>query len=183
MRRPLGQLEREVERWRGAPRPSRIDVAGPGQESVWDYPRPPRVEPVPETVRVELAGVVLAESGAALRVLETAAPPTYYVPALDVRADLLVPTPREAFCEWKGRAGYWHVEAGGRRSEHAAWSYADPFEEYAELAGAFAFFAGRVDACRLGAERVVPQPGGFYGGWITWRIVGPFKGEPGSEGW
>jgi len=183
LKRPLGQLEREVERWGRAPRPARIEVAGPGQESVWDYPRPPRVERVPETVRVEFAGEVLAQTTRALRILETAAPPTYYVPAPDVRSGLLIPAPGESFCEWKGQAAYWHVETGGRRSESAAWSYADPFEEYAELAGAIAFFAGRVDACCVGDERVTPQPGGFYGGWITSRIVGPFKGEPGSEGW
>ena len=158
-------------------------MAGRGQESGWDYPRPPRVEPVAERVRVVFAGVVLAESDRALRGLETAAPPAYYLPPADVCTDLLVRAARESFCEWKGHAGYWHVEAAGRRSENAAWSYADPFEEYAELAGAFAFFAGRVDECRVGGERVAPQPGGFYGGWITSRIVGPFKGEPGTGSW
>lgn len=183
MKRPPQQLEREIARWARAPRPARIEPAGPGQESVWDYPRPPRVELERQTVCVEFGGRVVAESTRALRVLETAAPPTYYLPRDDVEAACLEPGNGESYCEWKGQAVYWDLVVGVRRSDGAAWSYPDPYAEYAALRDALAFFAGRVDACRVGDERASPQPGGFYGGWITSRVVGPFKGDPGSDGW
>ncbi len=183
MKRPRGQLERELRRWSRAPRPACVERPAAGQESVWDYPRPPRVESVAEVVRVEFAGQIVAQSRAALRVLETAAPPTFYLPRDDVDPACLESASGASDCEWKGRAAYWDVVAGGRRSPRAAWSYADPYEEYAVLRDAVAFFAGRVDACWLGEERAIPQPGGFYGGWITSRVVGPFKGDPGSEAW
>ena len=154
-----------------------------GQESVWDYPRPPALEPVGETVRVEFAGRVIAESADALRILETSHPPTVYIPPEDVDLALLVPTPRTSGCEWKGRAVYYHLDAGGRLVEEAAWAYPDPRPAYLALKDHLAFYPGRVDACWIGDERVVPQPGGFYGGWITSRVVGPFKGEPGTWGW
>jgi uncharacterized protein (DUF427 family) len=177
------RIRREVERWRGAPRPARVPEPGPGQESVWDYPRPPRVEPVAASVRVELAGVTIAETREALRVCETASPPTYYLPPADVRRELLEPASGTSHCEWKGAARYFSVRVGDRLASRAAWCYPRPFPEYAALADHLAFFAGRVDACFVGDERVTPQPGGFYGGWITRNLVGPFKGEPGSEGW
>ncbi len=175
----------ERARWRSFPRRRPRDPArpGPGQESVWDYPRPPRLERVAKRVRVELAGTLLADSTRALRVCETASPPTYYVPAEDVRMDLLEASPHTSFCEWKGRARYWTVRVGERRVEDVAWSYPTPDAGFAELADHLAFFAGRVDACYVGDERVTPQPGGFYGGWVTADLVGPFKGEPGTEGW
>lgn len=177
------RLRREAARWRGAPRPHRIEPAGPGQESVWDYPRPPRLERDARRVRVEFAGHTVADTTQALRVLETASPPTFYLPPADVDASRLRPLQATSHCEWKGTARYASLAVGDRVSERAAWSYPEPFETYAALRGCWAFFAGRVDACWVGGERVVPQPGGFYGGWITPEIVGPFKGEPGSEGW
>lgn len=156
---------------------------GPGQESVWDYPRPPRVEPSKRLVRIYFAEEEVARSIRALRVLETAGPPTYYLPAEDVATGLMVKAQGSSFCEWKGRAEYFDVVVGERRAEKAAWSYPAPKTEYGILAGYFAFYPGRVDACYLDDELVTPQPGLYYGGWVTRDIVGPFKGEPGTEGW
>ncbi|MCZ6785222.1 MAG: DUF427 domain-containing protein [Proteobacteria bacterium] len=164
-------------------RPANIPRPGPGQESVWDYPRPPRVEAVARTIRVEFAEEVVAESGRALRVVETASPPVYYIPPDDVRRDLLVPEVHETFCEWKGIARYWSLRVDGRTAKGAAWSYPDPDPEFASIRDHIAFHPGRVDACTVGDDRVIPQPGEYYGGWITPELVGPFKGEPGSEGW
>ena len=155
----------------------------PGQESVWDYPRPPRVEPVRAVVEVELGGSLLARTTAAHRVLETSHPPVYYLPRADVDASLLVPNGRRSFCEFKGWASYYSVQLGGRRVDDAAWSYEEPAPGFEAIRGAFAFYAHKMDRCAVGGERVRPQPGGFYGGWITDAIVGPFKGEPGSSGW
>lgn len=154
------------------------------RESVWDYPRPPRVEPCDRPVRVEHAGELLAESQRALRVLETASPPTIYIPAEDVRTELLSEIAAEhTQCEWKGRAHYLRLEPDSAPAEAVAWHYPKPREAYAQLLGHLAFYAGRVDACWLGDERVRPQGGGFYGGWVSDEIEGPYKGEPGSEGW
>jgi uncharacterized protein (DUF427 family) len=175
----------EQRRWREAARerPARIEPASPGRESVWDYPRPPRVEPVAHEVRVEWAGRLVARTTRALRVVETASPPAYYLPPEDVRSELLVPSERTSFCEWKGVASYFTLRDGARVSPDAAWVYPEPDPEYAAIRGRFAFFAGRVDACYVGAARALPQPGDTYGGWITPELVGPFKGEPGSERW
>ncbi len=156
---------------------------GPGQESVWDYPWPPRLEPVARRVRVVFGGRTIADSTRAFRVLETSHPPTYYVPRADVAADALEPAAGESFCEWKGTARYFDVVAGGRRAPRAAWSYPEPFPAFAAIAGHVAFYAGPMDACYVGDEQARPQPGRFYGGWITADVVGPFKGEPGSRGW
>lgn len=161
----------------------RRQIPGPGQESVWDYPRPPRMEPVPRRVRVELAGVTIADTRRAFRVLETSHPPVYYVPPEDVRRDLLLPTARRSFCEWKGGAAYHDVRVGDRHVREAAWTYPDPTGPFAALRDHLAFYAGKMDACYVDDERVTPQPGGFYGGWITRDLVGPFKGGPGSQGW
>ena len=158
-------------------------VPGPGEESVWDYPRPPRVEAVPERIRVVAGGVVVADSTRALRVLETAGAPVYYIPPEDVRRDLLAASTHSSHCEWKGRASYWTLEAGGRRVPDAAWSYEDPDPGFEAIRGHLAFYASRVDEAWVGEERAVPQPGGFYGGWMTSRITGPVKGDPGSWGW
>lgn len=159
-------------------------VPKPGQESVWDYPRPPRVEAVPERVRVVVEGIAVADTERALRVLETAGAPVYYIPRRDVRLDLLTASSGSSVCEWKGRATYHAIEMpSGRRVEDAAWSYEHPNPGYAAIAGHVAFYAGRVDEAWVGQERASPQPGGFYGGWVTPRIVGPIKGEPGSSGW
>lgn len=164
-------------------RPEGIVAPGPGQESVWDYPRPPRLERVAPRVTVELAGVLVADSRRALRVCETSSPPAYYVPPADVRLELLTATPERACCEWKGLAHYWSLQVGNRVVPEAAWSYPDPDPPYAALRDHLAFHADRLDACHVGEARVVPQPGGYYGGWITPQLVGPFKGEPGSEAW
>jgi uncharacterized protein (DUF427 family) len=156
---------------------------GPGQESVWDYPRPPRIEPCTRLIRVEFGGEVIAETRRSFRVLETSHPPVYYLHPDDIRAGVLEPQARSSFCEWKGRARYFDVVAGGRRAASAAWSYPVPTGAFAAMRDHVAFYAGRMDACFLDGERVTPQPGEFYGGWITPDVVGPFKGEPGSWGW
>ena len=156
---------------------------GPGQESVWDYPRPPRLEACPFRVRVEFGGVTIADTTRALRLLETSHPPTYYLPPEDVRLDLLEGNRQRSFCEFKGDAGYWDLSVGTQVSRDAAWSYSAPSGPYAALRGYFAFYPSRVDACFVGEERVEAQPGDFYGGWITANLVGPFKGTPGTRHW
>jgi len=153
------------------------------QESVWNYPRPPRAEPTTKRIRVEFAGEVVADTNRAMRVLETSHPPVYYIPRADVRGDLLIPGARRTFCEFKGRASYWSLRVGDKLSAEAAWSYESPSPEYEAIGGHLAFYAGRVDACYVGEERVQAQAGEFYGGWVTSDIIGPFKGRPGSETW
>ena len=153
-------------------------------ESVWDYPRPPRVEAVSKRITVVLGGVTVADSTRVHRVLETSHPPVYYVPPDDVLDGALAPAGgRTTFCEWKGTASYFDVVAGGRRAERAAWTYRNPTGGFEAIRDAVAFYAGRLDGCFVDDERVVPQPGGFYGGWITSDVVGPFKGEPGTAAW
>ena len=167
----------------GSSPPQRVEP-GPGQESVWDYPRPPRVEPVAERVRVVVEGVEVASSTRALRVLETAGAPVYYVPPDDVRRDLLRPTEHVTVCEWKGGADYWSIVApSGRVIPNAAWSYPAPKPGFEAIADHLGFYAWAVDEAWVGDERATPQPGRFYGGWITSKVVGPFKGEPGTFGW
>ena len=164
-------------------RPHRIEP-GPGQESVWDYPRPPRVESVPERVRVVVDGLEIASSTSASRVLETAGAPVYYVPRSDVRMELLSATDRTTVCEWKGVARYWTVRMpSGREIPNAAWSYAEPLRGFESIRDHLAFYAWAVDEAWVGDERATPQPGHFYGGWVTSKVVGPFKGEAGSFGW
>jgi uncharacterized protein (DUF427 family) len=155
---------------------------GPGQESVWDYPRPPRLEQSGRTVVVCFAGQEIARTSNAYRVLETSHPPSWYLPPDSVRKDLLVATAKKSFCEWKGTATYWTVRAGGQTAENAAWSYASPSPAFANIRDYLAFYPNVFD-CYVDGERVQPQPGGFYGGWITKELVGPFKGIPGSSGW
>ena len=152
-------------------------------ESVWDYPRPPRVEPLTSRARVLVGGLVLAESDRALRVLETSHPPGIYFPPDDVRSDLLRPASGRSVCEWKGTASYLDVVIGERQIAGAAWTYRRPDPAYASLRDHLAFYPGRVDACYIGDERVTAQPGDFYGGWITSGIRGPFKGNPGTSHW
>lgn len=163
-------------------RPQRIEP-GPGQESVWDYPRPPSLGPAGRRVRVLFDGEVIADSIDALKVCETSGPPTYYVPVKDIRFDRLKPARHASYCEWKGGARYYDIVTGRRRSRRAAWYYPRPKSDYAALKNHVAFYAGRVDEALLDDERARPQPGDFYGGWITSNIVGPFKGEPGSQSW
>ncbi len=162
--------------------PRRIEP-GPGQESVWDYPRPPRLERVAERIRILFAGAVLADTVSAWRVLETSHPPTYYLPPDDIAPGALQPAGGGSICEWKGPALYHDVTIGGRRAPRVGWSYPKPLHPFEPIAGHVAFYAGPMDACFVGDERAEPQPGGFYGGWLTSRIVGPVKGGPGSWGW
>ena len=156
---------------------------GPGQESVWDYPRPPRAEQTSKRVQVVFNGVTIADTTRAWRVLETSHPPVYYIPPEDVRAEYLEQTARSTFCEWKGRAAYYTVAVGDRRETDAAWCYPEPTARFAALHDHVAFYPSRMDACYVDGERVQAQPGDFYGGWITKEIVGPFKGGPGTWGW
>ena len=155
----------------------------PQRESVWDYPRPPRIEAVTDRISVRFAGETIADTTGALRVLETSHPPVYYLPPADLRCDLLVPTPGRSHCEFKGEASYVTIVTASRRSERAGWLYADPAFAFRAIAGYVAFYASRVDEAKVGDELVIAQPGDFYGGWITSWVVGPFKGAPGTMGW
>ena len=154
-----------------------------GQESVWDYPRPPRLERSEKRVEVWLGGVQIADTKSAYRVLETSHPPGYYLPQSAFLPGVLVPAAGSSVCEWKGRASYWSLSAGGVSVPKVAWSYEHPTPEFASIAGYVALYAGRVERVTLDGEVVTPQPGDFYGGWITAETVGPFKGIPGSWGW
>ena len=150
---------------------------------MWDYPRPPRVEPSDELVEVVLGGRVVASTRSAYRVLETSHPPTYYLPAGSFAEGVLRPVPDSTYCEWKGRADYFDLVTPGRTAERAAWAYPDPTDGFRELTDHVAVMPGLVDACTVDGETVRPQEGGFYGGWVTRRVVGPFKGAPGTRGW
>ena len=164
-------------------RPQRIEP-GPGQESVWDYPRPPRVERSSSRVEVVFNDLVIASSTHALRVLETSHPPTYYLPPADILMDHVRPSGhRPSFCEFKGLATYFIIAVEDEVERDVAWSYAHPSKGFEILTDHLALYPGRMDACFIDGEEVEPQPGGFYGGWITSKVVGPFKGGPGSAGW
>jgi uncharacterized protein (DUF427 family) len=156
----------------------------PGQESVWAYPRPPRLEAEPKRIRILFNGAVIADTTRAYRVLETSHPPSYYLPPDDIAmAHLLPESEVGSVCEWKGGAIYYSLDVNGRRAERVAWAYPEPWPGFELIKDHLAFYAGPMDVCTVGDEIVTPQPGGFYGGWITSRIVGPFKGGPGSAGW
>ena len=159
------------------------EPAGPGQESVWDYPRPPRLERSSREVVVVLGGVEVCRTSRAWRVLETSHPPTWYLPREDWLPGSLETAPGASLCEWKGLAGYLTVVGGGVRAERAAWTYPDPTPAFAALRDAVAVYPAAMDACTVGGERVRPQAGGFYGGWVTSDVTGPFKGVPGSSWW
>ena len=152
-------------------------------ESVWDYPRPPRVEACARRAAVEFGGEVVADSQRVLRVLETSQAPAIYFPAEDVRMELLAAVEKRSFCEWKGVASYYDIVVGDRRSEAAAWTYPEPVEKYEQLTAFVAFYPQRVDRCVLGDDVVEPNAGDFYGGWITPDVEGPFKGAPGTASW
>ena len=162
---------------------SRRVEPGPGQESAWDYPRPPRVEASTETVEVHLGGVVVARATSSLRVLETSHPPVYYLPLTAYADGVLRPVAGTTYCEWKGTATYVDVVTPSRRASRAAWTYLRPVPGFEALVGHVAVMPGLMDACTVDGEPVTPQAGGFYGGWITSRVVGPFKGGPGTHGW
>ena len=146
------------------------------------YPRPPALEQVPQLLCVELGGVVVARTTAALRVLETHHAPTYYIPPDDVLAELTA-APGRSFCEWKGTASYWTVTAGDTVAKSAAWSYARPTQRFTALEGYLAFYPGLMDACRVGDALVTPQPGDFYGGWVTPNLTGIVKGDAATRHW
>ncbi len=162
---------------------SRRIEPGLGQESVWDYPRPPRLEDVAGEILVVYAGITIAETRRGKRVLETSHPPVYYIPPQDIGMHYLMKSPLTSWCEFKGNAHYYSVVVNKKEANNAAWYYPEPTPDFLALKNYVAFYPGLMDACYLSGEKVEPQPGGFYGGWITKNIVGPFKGEPGTEGW
>ncbi len=163
-------------------RPKPFPIAA-GEESVWDYPRPPRLEKVEAELIVFFAGRPIAKSNRGYRVLETSHPPGYYLPPEDVDQSVLRPSGLTTGCEWKGTGRYHHLVDGNHRSENAAWYYDRPRPAFAPIANYLSFYPGRVDRCLVNGEEVIPQPGNFYGGWITKNIKGPFKGIEGSWGW
>lgn len=152
------------------------------EETVQDYPRPPALQPVPHTLRIILGGIVAAETTRGYRVLETHHAPTYYFPPDDVFADLS-PAPGQSFCEWKGLAAYWDVSVADAIAPRAAWSYAKPTTSFNLITDYLAFYATSMDACFIGDHKVIPQPGDFYGGWVTDNLRGKIKGAPGTEHW
>jgi len=154
-----------------------------GTESVWDYPRPPRIEKVSKHVQVFFGGKLIADTKAAFRVLETSHPPTYYIPREDIRLEFLRKTNKRTICEYKGTADYYDLKVDARVSKNAAWSYPRPTLEYEPLKDYVSFYPSRVDGCYVDGERVHAQESDFYGGWITDNIIGPFKGASGTEGW
>ncbi len=156
---------------------------GPNQESVWDYPRPPAIEPVDERLRVEFGGEMIADTTSAYRILETSHPPTYYLPPEDIAMDYLSKERRTTMCEFKGRAVYYSISVQGKTAQNAAWAYPSPRSRYADLKDHVSFYASKMDACYVGDLEAHAQEGDFYGGWITDRVVGPFKGGPGTLGW
>ncbi|HVL61694.1 MAG TPA: DUF427 domain-containing protein [Microbacterium sp.] len=154
-----------------------------GQESVWDYPRPPRIEAVDRRVTIDLGGQRILDTTDVVRVLETSHPPVYYLPISAFIDGALVPARGSSFCEFKGYARYFDVVGGATTAQGAGWNYPTPSHGYELLADRVAVYAGKMDSCTVDAEVVVPQPGGFYGGWVTSDVVGPFKGDPGTRGW
>ncbi|NES66646.1 MAG: DUF427 domain-containing protein [Okeania sp. SIO2D1] len=155
----------------------------PGQESVWDYPRPAILQDTDKHLKVIFNNVVLAETNRAKRVLETSHPPCYYIPPEDVKLEYLIENPRKTFCEWKGSASYYDISVGDKYVSNAAWQYLNPTPNFISFQGYLSFYASLMDACYVNDELVKAQAGDFYGGWITSDIVGPFKGEPGTWGW
>lgn len=168
----------------GQKRPDFAETPAEGQESVWDYPRPPKVVEDTRHVVIKAEGQLIADTRNAWRVLETASAPSFYLPPEDVNEALLKRASGSSFCEWKGQARYWHVFLHERDKEvrRAVWSYHQPSQRFAPIDGYYSFYPALVE-CYVDGERVQPQPGGFYGGWITKEIVGPVKGEPGTGGW
>lgn len=168
--------------WRGQSRPPFAIAPGPGEVSVWDFPRPPKLVPDSREVVIAWNGVEVARTRSAVMVLETAHPPSFYLPWRDVNRTLLQPGRGSSFCEWKGPASYWSLVHGGQSLPNVAWSYPQPLPGAEALADCVAFYPAQLD-CTVNGEKVIAQPGGFYGGWITPELVGPFKGERGTEGW
>ncbi len=155
----------------------------PGQESVWDYPRPPRLEETNKHIQVIFNGVAIADTTAAKRVLETSHPPSYYIPPEDIQMEYLIPTPKGSWCEWKGQASYYTVKVGEEQQVNVAWYYQNPTPAFAGIQNYIAFYPNRMEACYVDGEKVQGQAGDLYGGWITSDLVGPFKGGAGTWGW
>ncbi|MBN3963095.1 DUF427 domain-containing protein [Nostoc sp. NMS8] len=160
----------------------RIEPA-PGQESVWDYPRPPRLEDTNKHIQIIFNGIIIADTHNAKRVLETSHPPSYYIPPADIKMEYLHLTPQSSCCEWKGNANYYTIRVGEKEVHNAGWFYQNPTPAFESIKDYVAFYAHVMDKCYVNGEEVQPQPGNFYGGWITSDIVGPFKGTPGTWGW
>lgn len=155
----------------------------PGQESVWDYPRPPRLEASGKRIQVICNQTIIADTKNSQRVLETSHPPVYYLPPEDIQMEYLILAPNQSFCEWKGTAKYYSLVFPDKQIANCAWSYPNPTPAFSSIKDYIAFYPGLMDACYIDGEKVTPQPGGFYGGWITKDIVGPFKGGPGTWGY
>ncbi|GCE25837.1 hypothetical protein KDA_13210 [Dictyobacter alpinus] len=156
---------------------------GPGQESVWDYPRPPRLEDSQKLIQVVFNGIIIANTRRAKRILETSHPPAYYIPPEDVKMEYFIPTPKHSYCEWKGQASYYTITVDGKSVPDGAWYYPQPTRGYESIANYIAVYPSLMEACYVNREKVQPQEGDFYGGWITKDIVGPFKGGRGTFGW
>jgi len=156
---------------------------GPGQESVWDYPRPPAIEKFQGSIEIVFGGEKILRCTNAYRILETSHPPTYYIPISAFAQGVVIPAEGSSFCEWKGRASYYSLSVDGKVSSRCAWGYLEPNPRFADLKGCISVYASKVDECYVNDELVQSQEGDFYGGWITSNIVGPFKGAPGTWGW
>lgn len=177
-------LQRAQDSWtfRGQMRPPFALEPGPDQESVWDYPRPPALLTDSRQVVVKYDETIIADSTKSIRICETASPPAFYIPPKDINFDALTPAAGTSFCEWKGAARYWRLTHPGAAESPVGWDYPEPLPEFESIAGYLSFYPGRI-ACFVADERVQAQEGGFYGGWITTEIVGPYKGDPGTSGW
>ncbi len=176
------QKHRDAWKHRGQERPAWAVVPGPNQESVWDYPRPPAYVVDDRLVEVYLGQFLIAKSAQSIRALETGSPPAFYLPSDAFDSKYLAPSAHRTFCEWKGEAQYFDVVTPGGREEAAVWCYPAPFDEAVVIAGWLSCYPEKL-SCRVGGEAVVPQEGRYYGGWVTSELVGPWKGEPGTESW
>ncbi|WP_425639131.1 DUF427 domain-containing protein [Algoriphagus yeomjeoni] len=154
-----------------------------GQESVWDYPRPPRLEFCGKHLRIVFNGVIILDTNRSFRMLETSHPPTYYIPLDAFKEGVLIPAQGSTYCEWKGTANYYYIQVGAKTASRAAWGYLNPNKAYPQLQKTISIYAHLMDACYVNDEKVQAQEGDFYGGWITSDIVGPFKGVAGTWGW
>jgi uncharacterized protein (DUF427 family) len=159
------------------------EPVGDGQESVWAFPRPAIAEPCGRRIVIRHRGLTIVDTTHSVRVIETSHPPTYYLPPDSLAHARLRPSPHRSICEWKGQASYVDLEVGGETLREVGWLYPSPTPAFRLLAGFIAFYAAPFDACLVDGEPVTPQPGGFYGGWITSHVAGPFKGIPGSRFW
>jgi len=176
------ELAQQKWKYTGEVRPPFAKEPGPGEESVWDYPRPPAIEPDIRPVTVKLGDLILAKSSDTIKIKETAGAPVFYIPKSDINMDLVEKSGRVTQCEWKGYGIHWHLKTAERLIENVGWSYEKPFPDYKRIEGYLSFYPAKAE-CYVGDERVQPQPGGFYGGWVTSEIVGPMKGEEDSASW